>query len=421
MIIKRLSTAVIESNFDWTIVKIEAENGICGYGEAFLGPGLPGVIHEFIPLLIGEDATSIERLMRRLRGVCIYASPGVVRHALSGIETALFDALGKTYGMPVWQMLGGKFRDTVPIYADCHAGEALESITPLLIPRTPQWARKPGDAPATGVVSLKHHGWDASQPRTFDPSSYARHARHAADQGFRILKFDIDVPMPYETDEYNRTLSNAEVDCATALAMAVREAVGSEIELAIDCHWNYGVQTAIALAQALEPCRLMWLEDPIPPENITAIGTVQRNTRTPIATGENHYQRIDFERLIVEGGLRILAPDLQKVGILEGKKLADMADIHYVNLSWHNVSSPIGTMAGVHLSAATPNLIALEFHAASVPFFDQLRRNSDGPLIKDGRIRVPDAPGLGVELDEEVAYRYRKPGESFFGDSVGGA
>src|SRR4029078_4259800 len=168
MIIKRLSTAVIESNFDWTIVKIEAENGVCGYGEAFLGPGLPGVIHEFIPLLIGEDATSIERLMRRLRGVCIYASPGVVRHALSGIETALFDALGKTYGMPVWQMLGGKFRDTVPIYADCHAGEDLQSITPLLIPRTPQWARKPGEGPAAGVVSLKHHGWDASQPRTFD-------------------------------------------------------------------------------------------------------------------------------------------------------------------------------------------------------------------------------------------------------------
>ena len=129
MIIKRLSTAVIESNFDWTIVKIEAENGICGYGEAFLGPGLPAVIHEFIPLLIGEDATSIERLMRRLRGVCIYASPGVVRHALSGIETALLDALGKTYRMPVWQMLGGKFRDAVPIYADCHAGEDLQSIS----------------------------------------------------------------------------------------------------------------------------------------------------------------------------------------------------------------------------------------------------------------------------------------------------
>jgi L-alanine-DL-glutamate epimerase-like enolase superfamily enzyme len=418
MKIKHLSTAVIESNFDWTIVKIEAENGVTGYGESFFGPGLPAVIHEFTHLLIGEDATSIERLMRRLRSVCIYTSPGVVRHALSGIETALFDALGKTYRMPVWQMLGGKFRDAVTIYADCHAGEDLQSLSPLLIPRTPRWAKKSDDTPAGGVVSLKHHGWDSSQSQSLDPASYARRARVAAEQGYRILKFDIDVPMPYETDEYNRSLSNAEVDCAAALVLTVRQSVGSEVELAIDCHWNYGVQTAIALAQALEPCRLMWLEDPVPPENIAAIGMVQRNTRTPIATGENHYQRIDFERLIVEGGLRILAPDLQKIGILEGRKLADMADLHYVNLSWHNISSPIGTMAGVHLAAATPNLIALEFHASSVPFFDQLRRNSDRPLIQNGRIQVPDAPGLGVDLDEDIAYRYRKPGESFFGDPV---
>jgi L-alanine-DL-glutamate epimerase-like enolase superfamily enzyme len=418
MKIKRLSTAVIESNFDWTIVKIEAENGVTGYGEAFFGPGLPAVIHQFKPLLIGEDATSIERLIRRLRGVCVYASPGVVRHALSGIETALLDALGKTYRMPLWQVLGGKFRDAVAIYADCHAGEDLESIGPLLIPRTPHWAKKAGDSPSGAVVSLKHHGWDASRPGSLEAAAYARHAKLAVEQGFRILKFDIDVPMPFEADEYNRSLSNAEVDYAAALVREVRQAIGPEVELAIDCHWNYGVQTAITLAQAVEPYRLMWLEDPIPPENIAAIGTVQRNTRTPIATGENHYERIDFERLIVEGGLRILAPDLQKIGILEGRKLADMADMHYVNLSWHNISSPIGTMAGVHLGAATPNLIALEFHASSVPFFNQLRRNHDQPLIRNGRIQVPDSPGLGVDLDEDVAYRYRKPGESFFGDSV---
>ena len=417
MKIKHISTAVIESNFDWTIVKIEGENGVCGYGEAFVGPGLPGVIHEFAPLLIGQDATSPERLMRRLRAVCIYASPGVVMHALAGIETALFDALGKTYRMPLWQMLGGKFRDAVTIYADCHAGEDLESMTPLLMPRTPQWAKKAGEAGAA-IVSLKHHGWDASKQESLDPAAYARHAARVAAQGFRILKFDIDVPMPYETDEYNRSLNSAEVEYAAALALAARKAVGPEVELAIDCHWNYGVQTAIALARALEPCGLLWLEDPVPPENIAAIGTVQRNTKTTITTGENHYQRLDFERLIVEGGLRILAPDVQKVGILEGKKLADLADLHYVNLAWHNISSPIGTMAGVHLGAAMPNLTALEFHAGSVPFFDQLRRNSDGPLIRDGRIRVPDAPGLGVDLDEEVAYRYRKPGEAFFGDSV---
>ncbi|MDE3165706.1 MAG: mandelate racemase/muconate lactonizing enzyme family protein [Acidobacteriota bacterium] len=417
MRIKHLSTAVMEANFDWTIVKVEGDNGVTGYGEAFVGPGVPAIIREFAPLVVGEDATSIERLMRRLRGVCIYASPGVVRHALAGIETAIFDALGKTCRMPLWQMLGGKFRDAVAIYADCHGGADLDSITPLLVPRTPRWAQKDGDHTQPGVVSLKHHGWDASRGGTLDPAEYAQHAARAAQDGFRILKFDIDVPMPYETDEYNRSLSGAEVEYAAALAMAARKAVGPEVELAIDCHWNYGVQTAIALAQALEPCRLLWLEDPVPPENIAAIGTVQRATRTTITTGENHYHRLDFERLITEGGLRLLAPDVQKIGIIESKKLADLADLHYVNLTWHNISGPVGTLAGVHVSAATPNLIALEYHAASVPFFDALRKGAEGPLIRGGRIQVPDAPGLGVELDEDVAYRYRKPGESFFGDA----
>ena len=382
MRIKQISTAVLESNFDWTLVKVETANGIIGYGESFLGPGLPAVIQEFASVLIGEDATSIDRLLRRLRAMTVYASPGLVWHALAGIETALLDALGKTYRMPVWQMLGGKYRDTVSIYADCHAGDALESMTPLLLPRTPGWMKSDVVTGHKSIVSLKHHGWDASRHDHLTPEAYGRHAADVVAKGFRILKFDIDVPTPYETDEYNRALSNAEVDFAAALVHSIRQAVGPEIELAIDCHWNYNVQTAIAIAQALESSKLLWLEDPIPPENIRAIGEVQRNTRTPIATGENHYLRTDFQSMITDAGLRILSPDVQKVGIWEGRKLADLADMHYVNLAWHNISSPIGTMAGVHLAAATPNFLALEWHAASVPFFDQLVRGSEGPLIR---------------------------------------
>ena len=133
----------------------------------------------------------------------------------------------------------------------------------------------------------------------------------------------------------------------------------------------------------------MWLEDPVPPENIRAIGAVQRNTRTPIATGENHYLRLDFERLITEGGLRILAPDVQKIGLWNGRKLADLADLHYVNLAFHNISSPLGTMAGVHLSTSVPNVLALEWHAASVPFFDDLVKNARGPMIEKGKVVRP--------------------------------
>lgn len=406
----------MESNFDWTIVKVETDDHITGYGEAFLGPGLTAVIQEFGEILKGEDPTSIDRVLRRMRASCVHASPGLAFHAIHGIETALLDAIGKRYKLPIWQILGGKYRDHVRMYADCHAGEALESITPLLVPRDPQWMRAAGDAERQSLVSLKHHGWDASGVEHLTPEAYGRRAREMAARGFRILKFDVDVPTPHETDEYNRDLSEREIEHAAALVAGAREAVGMDVGLAIDCHWNYGVQAAIGLARALEKYKLLWLEDPTPPENIGALGVVQRNTSLPVATGENHYFRQDFERLMVDAGLRVLAPDVQKIGLWEGRKIADLADMHYVNLAWHNISSPLGTMAGVHLCAAIPNFLALEWHAASVPFFDALVKGREGPLIQDGKIAVPDAPGLGIELDEDVAYKYRKPGEKFFGD-----
>ncbi|MCC6857720.1 MAG: mandelate racemase/muconate lactonizing enzyme family protein [Bryobacterales bacterium] len=414
MKITRLSSAVLESNFDWTLVKVETDAGLAGYGEAFVGPGLPAVIREFGGILEGEDPTNIDRNLRRMRGTSVHASPGLTLHAIAGIECALLDVTGKRFGLPVWQLLGGKYREAVPIYADCHAGDALESIGPLLVPRTPRWMRREDEPQREATVSLKHHGWDASGGDHLSPEAYGRRAREMVGRGFRILKFDVDVPTPFETDEYNRHLSHAEIEHMASLVAATREAVGGEIGLAIDCHWNYSVQAAIDMGRAIDRYKLMWFEDPVPPENIRAIGVVQRNMRTPVATGENHYYRIDFERLILEAGLRVLAPDVQKMGLWEGRKLADLADMHYVNLTWHNISGPIGTLAGVHLCAATPNVIALEWHAASVPFFDRLVKNSQGPMIRNGKIAVPDAPGLGVELDEDAAYPYRKPGEEFF-------
>ena len=414
MKIKHISTAVMEANFDWTIVKVETDEGVTGYGEAFLGPGLTAVIREFGEILVGEDPTSIDRVIRRMRSSIVHASPGLAFHAIHGIETALLDAVGKRHRMPIWQILGGRYRDHVLIYADCHAGEALESITPLLVPRDPDWMRSGDSEQRQSKVSLKHHGWDATGQDHLTPESYGRRAAQMVERGFRLLKFDVDVPTPYETDEYNRDLSHPEIEHMASLVEATRNAVGREIGLAIDCHWNYNVQAAIALARAVEPYQLLWLEDPVPPENIRAVGLVQQNTATPIATGENHYWRLDFQRLIVDAGLRLLAPDVQKVGLWEGRKLADLAEMHYVNLTWHNISSPIGTLGGVHLCAATPNLLALEWHAASVPFFDDLVKDADGPLIRNGRIKVPDRPGLGIDLNEEAAYKYRKPGEAFF-------
>jgi gluconate/galactonate dehydratase len=415
--ITNISTAVVESNFDWTFIKIETDERITGYGEAFLGPGLTAAIRDFSTILIGEDPTSFDRVIRRLKSSTIYASPGLTYHAIGGLETALLDVVGKKFGLPMWQLLGGKYRNTVRIYADCHAGDALESISCMLAPRTPHWMRSAdSDAERKSLVSLKHHGWDANKQEYLTPESYGARAKQMADAGFTMVKFDVDVPTPYETDEYNRDLRRAEVEYAAELVGAVRNAVGRDVDLAIDCHWNYNVASAIELGRALESYHLSWLEDPIPPDNIAAFAEVQRNTKTTIATGENQFQRIDFQRLITEGGLRLLAPDVQKIGIWEGRKVAEIAELHHVNLTMHNISSPIGTIAGVHLCAAVPNILALEWHAASVPFFDKLVKNTSGPMIQNGRIRVPDAPGLGIELDEDVAYEYRKRDESFFGN-----
>jgi L-alanine-DL-glutamate epimerase-like enolase superfamily enzyme len=415
MKINKVSTAVLEANFDWTLIRIDTDEGVIGYGEAFLGPAVAAVVREFGVLLVGEDPTHIDRLMRRLRASAAPSAPGLPFHAVLGLETALLDITGKRFRLPIWQLLGGKYRDFVRIYADCHAGDALESITPLLIPRTPAWMIAPQDQMAAGsAISVKHHGWDTASSDHLTPESYGKRATEMAERGFRMMKFDVDVPTPYETDEYDRDLNDLEIEHMASLVEGVRRAVGREVDIAIDCHWNYGVSAAIRLARALEPYKLAWLEDPVPPENIPAIGRVQNNTVTTIATGENHYYRIDFERLITEAGLRLLAPDVQKVGLWEGRKLADLADMHYVNLTFHNISSPIGTMAGVHLSAAVPNFTALEWHAASVPFFDLLIKGGGGPMIQDGKIAVPDAPGLGIELDLDEAWKYRRPTEPFF-------
>ncbi|MCP5118638.1 MAG: mandelate racemase/muconate lactonizing enzyme family protein, partial [bacterium] len=303
MKITQLSTAVVESNFDWTFIKIETDAGVTGYGEAYFGPGLPAVIREYGRMLVGRDPTSIDRLVREMKGASVHVAPGLVCHAISGIETALLDVTGKYFKLPVWQLLGGKYRDAVTIYADCHAGEALESIDPLLAPRTPHWQESSEDS---GEELSAKHRWDSKGTGHLTPESYAKQATEMAARGFRMLKFDIDVPSPYDTDDWNRDLSGPEIDYSASLVAAAREAVGPDIGLAIDCHWNYGVQAAVELARAVEPYNLLWFEDPVPPENIRALADVQRATRVAVATGENHYQRIDFERLITEAGLRLL-------------------------------------------------------------------------------------------------------------------
>jgi gluconate/galactonate dehydratase len=157
----------------------------------------------------------------------------------------------------------------------------------------------------------------------------------------------------------------------------------------------------------------MWLEDPVPPENVQALARVTKSTSTPIATGENGYMRHGFREAFEHGAMDIAAPDPQKTGgLLETRKIADYADTHYISMAPHCIASPIGTLGAVHVAAAIPNFLALEWHGMSVPFWTDLANDWEG--IVDGRINVPDKPGLGVTLNLDLARQYARPDEPFF-------
>jgi gluconate/galactonate dehydratase len=216
-------------------------------------------------------------------------------------------------------------------------------------------------------------------------------------------------------DTASGTLTRAEIRYMVELAAAVIDAVGDEVDVAFDCHWRYQVADAQRLAHELEPLGLMWLEDPVPPENVSALARVTKSTSTPIATGENGYMRHGFREAFERGAMSIAAPDLQKTGgLLEARRIADYADTHYIAMAPHNIASPIGTIASAHVAAAIPNFVCLEWHGMSVPFWEDLALGWDGPVIQKGRIALPDRPGLGVELNLDVARQYARAGEPFF-------
>jgi gluconate/galactonate dehydratase len=420
--IATVHTAVVEGNYDWTFVRVDSDvDGLRGLGECYTAPGLTAIVRDLAPLLIGEDPRDVDRVWAKLRwGASGAGSPaGIVYNAISGIEAALWDLVGRCYGVPIHRLLGGRFRDSVRIYADCHAGEALESMDATMVPRPARWAQDPPEALASGAVRAPAHGraYAAAPPdELFTPEMYARRAREVvAEHGFSALKFDLDVPTPYQQDTASGTLTRAEVRAMVELAAAVIDAVGDEVDVAFDCHWRYQVADASRLAHELEPLGLMWLEDPVPPENVAALRRVTASTSTPIATGENGYLRHGFREAFETGAIDIAAPDLQKTGgLLEGRRIADFADTHYIAIAPHCIASPIGTIASVHVAAAVPNFLALEWHGMSVPFWESLASGWDGPVISGGRIRVPEGPGLGVELNLDVAREYARPGEPFF-------
>ena len=414
MRLTRLTTAVVEANYDWTIVRAESDEGLVGWGEAFCAPGLPETIRELAPLIEGRDARHVEPLVRRLHLATAHVSSGgTVIHAISGIEAALWDLVARSLEVPLWQLFGGCFRDRVRIYADCHAGEALTSYSAVLVSRQLPWmASRAGELGTEQEV----HWAPTEAGEVYTPGAYAARAVEMADRGFTALKFDLDLPLLPGEDLYARTISPAQMDRQVALAEATVAAVAGRADVAFDLHWRYAPADALRLARSLEHLPLLWLEDPTPPQDLASVARIAERTTTPICTGENVYRLDGFVALMEHGGVDILAPDIQKVGgLTDTRRIAALGDVHSRPLAPHNIAGPIGTLASAHVCASISNFVALEWHAASVPFFDELV-TLGRPVIADGYIALPGGPGIGAELDVDVARRYARPGAPFFAE-----
>lgn len=383
MRIVNVTTAVVAYHGQATLVRIDTDEGITGYGEANPDAGAGGVvglINSFKELLIGEDPRNVERCWEKLRRR-VFAGPqaGVYVIALSGVELALWDIAGKAAGQPVHRMLGGKFRDRIRLYADC--GD--------------------GDDPAGSV------------------SGCVDRAQRMVEEGFTAIKFDIDdLQHPAKHDRYNHTINAAELRTMVERVAAVREAIGPDIDLAIDLHARYDVPSACRIAWELEPFNLMWLEEPVPAENVDALVRVRAQTRTPICAGENLYLRWGFRELLEKGAVDVIEPDVPKCGgLAEAKKIANLAEMHYVPFAPHLVSTPLGTMATAHQCGAIPNFYVQEWHALEErEVWDSYVHAPDGSgsIVKDGYITLPDAPGIGVELDMDGVRKHAVPGFGIF-------
>ena len=361
----------------WNYVLIETDEGIAGLGEAHPGRGvIEAVLNQLKPLLLGKDPRDVEPLYHQMLKAPINRS-GTILSAIGGVETALWDVTGKAMGVPAYRLLGGKYRERIPLYADVGRGE------------------------------------------TNTPEAWAKRAQEGVADGYQAIKFDIDGSADeLRQDAVNRELNLAELAKMTSLIAAVREAAGDGIDVCVDCHGIYSTHAAILLAERLEPFNLMFLEDPVPNDNVEAMAKVTASTSIPICTGEYLHRRDGFRELIQEQACDMLHVDVSGTGgMLEAKKIADTADLYYMPFAAHNITSSVGLTASAHVCAAVRNLYVMElpYHADQVSWRWDLVK-SEKPLIQDGAFILPEAPGLGIELNEEVAREHLMPGYTYFGE-----
>jgi L-alanine-DL-glutamate epimerase-like enolase superfamily enzyme len=370
-----------EATSAWTrtIIRLDTNQGLRGYGEGYLGGSKTSAL-VLKSRLIGENPCNVDKVFRKIKQFGFHARQG---GGVSGVEAALWDLAGKAYGAPVCQMLGGRFRDRIRLYGE-------------------------GD-------------------NSNDPKVYGASLKRRMEAGMTMLKMDLGIGLIDKAPgALTRPLGLTQRDTAFTEHMftgyeitdkgisllsdyvaQVREIVGMEVPLAADHFGHIGVNSCIRLGKALQRFNMAWLEDMVPWHRVAQWKQITDAIDVPTLVGEDVYLKGPFEELCKAHAVDMIHPDPQVCGgILEIKRIGDMAQEYGVAMNLHCAATPIGYMAGVHAAAATENFLALEGHTPEPPYWNDLVSGIEKPIMNQGFIKVPDTPGLGVEVHEEALKPY---------------
>ena len=384
-----MRAAVVCSNYDYPIIRIDTNQDVYGIGEV-RDAGHKENALQYKSILLGQNPCNVDMIFRAIKR---YGNSGREGGGVSGIELALWDIIGKVYGVPCYQFLGGKYRDRIRIYAD-----------------TPAPAQPTHEGYAERVLSRKEMGLTVIK---FDVGVHVfrgyiedglvgRWARHDRGLGRRWAV----------RGSIGTQLTEKGIARFVEIVSAVREAAGWDVALAIDHFGPLSVKDGIRLGRALEPFSLAWMEDIIPWWDVDGNLQVTRSINVPTLNGEDIYLWDGWREMIEKRAIDIIHPDLlTSGGMAETKKIADYAERYGLSTALHFAGSPIAFMANLHCAAAIPSFIALENHALDLPFWKGLVTGLEEPLMEDGYVRVPEKPGLGVDLNYDgIEANLRFPG-----------
>ncbi len=397
-----------------TLLRIETNQGITGYGE--VRDGASKLYAQMLKrFLIGENPCNIDKIFRRIKQ---FGGQSRQAGGVCGVELALWDIAGKAYGIPVYQMLGGKFRDKVRMYCDTdvdgkdtglNMGDALKkrvekhgyTMLKMDLGINQLWDVEGGLCAPVGF--LEQYGYTAKMAREAKARGDKAAARWWANRNYDVN----NIAHPFTGIH----ITKKGFDYLENYVKEVRSVIGYEIPLSIDHFGHIGVEDCIKLANRLENYNMCWLEDMIPWQLTEQYVRLHNASTTPIATGEDIYLLENFKPLLDNRAVSIIHPDiLSSGGIYETKKIGDYAEECGVAMALHMAETPVACLAAVHVAAATNNFLGLEFHSNDVDWWSDMVKDTEKPKIVDGFMAVPEKPGIGIdELDDEVLAEHIHP------------